>query len=154
MVALSELDLNNYTPIMRYRQKATIGFNNITNQAEKPLIYTDEYGERVKSKITHSNKSMTETEITGIITGHKNGLSISDLAHKFNCHRNTVINHLRKHGIEVTNSKISPEHSVEILQLYKNRLNVSEIAERLNISSSAILNHLHKQGVKIRGRWG
>ena len=64
------------------------------------------------------------------------------------------INHLRKHGIEVTNSKISPEHGVEIIQLYKNRLNVSEIAERLNISSSAILNHLHKQGVEIRGRWG
>ena len=153
-MALSERDCDKNQAISQYRQKTYSGQRNTTNKKPESPTSINEYGERVKRKITQPQKSLSELEIERIIEEYRNGISTYALAKRYGCHRSTITEYLRKHGVEVTCSKIDPEQGKKIVALYENGLRVSDIATQYSISCSPILNYLNKQGVKIRGRWG
>ena len=105
MVALSEFDCDKCQAISQYRRKATCITNNSMDEKDKSNIYVDQYGKRIKRKITQKQKILSETEIACVATEYQNGASTYDLACKYGCHRNTIIGHLRKNGVEITRSK-------------------------------------------------
>ena len=141
--------------IIEHRQKAFSTKDNTINSTKKSNeIFTDKYGEQVKRKITQTQKRLNNAEIASIIEEYKNGMSTYTLAEKYSCHRNTVSNHLKKHGIEVTMAKVTTEQDKQkIVDLYKGGLNTTEIAERFKVSYVTVIKYLHENGVQMRTRW-
>jgi DNA-binding CsgD family transcriptional regulator len=76
------------------------------------------------------------------------------LAEKYHCHRQTIGNALKRHGVKVNKGKIDPDQGIqEIVRLYESGLKAREIAMRLGINSSTVTHHLNKSGVRMRTRW-
>jgi len=154
MVALSSSAPNNYTKLIKYKRQAHLPQNDTINGNPKSSRYIDDYGETVTSKITNTQKRLTDLEIASIVEDYQNGMTTYALAKKYGCHRNTISRNLKKHGIVVTHSKIKTEEdSSKIISLYKSGMMTEDIADKFLISVSAVVRCLHKNGVKMRTRW-
>ena len=82
------------------------------------------------------------------------GESTYALAEKYNCHRSTISQHLKKRGIIVSNKKMKTEaDEEEVIRLYQSGLTSQEIAEKFGISDTTILQYLNKHGIQTRTRW-
>jgi len=149
------LDSNRITRIVKYRQETLSAKDNtIKSTPESNEDFTDEYGEIVRRKITKSQKQLNNAEISSIIAEYKGGASTYALSEKYGCHRNTISRHLKSHGIEVTNVKLSNEQDKQkIVELYNGGLNTVEIAKQFSISRTAVKKLLHDKGVQMRTRW-
>jgi len=76
------------------------------------------------------------------------------LAREYGCNRKAICDHLKKHGVTVSRSKISSEETVrQIIALYESGKLIAEIAKQYGVSESAINRLLHGNGVRIRSRW-
>ena len=113
----------------------------------------DKHGEIAKRKISKNQKQLSDAEVASIIEEYKNGISTYDLAKKYGCHRETISNHLKKHGIIVSIKKITTETETEIIKLYENGLPTKEIAERFGVGKSTVKRYLYKKGIEMRTRW-
>jgi len=59
----------------------------------------NEYGETLATKITQEQKRLTEDEVVLLISEYKASKSTYVLAEQFGCHRVTVTNILKRHGV-------------------------------------------------------
>jgi len=76
------------------------------------------------------------------------------LAREYGCNRKAICDHLKKHGVTVSRSKISSEETVRhIITLYESNQQMKEIADQYGVSESAINRLLHTNGVRVRSRW-
>ena len=154
VVALSVANTNNYAKIIKYRQQAESNPNKAKKEIPKPDVFTDEFGETAKRKITQPQKRLSEKEIKSVIEEYQSGMSTYALARQYACDRHTISQCLKERGIKVTVEKITSEHDIkEIISLYQGGLKTEEVAERFGISDTTIVKHLHNNGVKMRTRW-
>jgi len=155
MVALTALDSNRIDGIISYKQ----GLGKFAPRSDRPasdLIDSSPEGEVVARQIRQvQRRSFREEETEAIIFAYECGRSTNALAGDYGCHRRTISNHLKKHGVEVCRSKIkSEETSQEIVALYGRGHNAKEVGEFVGLSETTIQRHLLACGVAIRGRWG
>jgi uncharacterized protein (DUF433 family) len=154
LVALSNIDPNKYNRLHEYkRQIASAPNNNITQEANS-IKRVDDHGETIKTKITQTQKHLSDSEITTIIKEYQDGATTYALAEKYDCNRNTISKCLKRHGIIVNNRRVKSEEEIQnIVQLYENGLNTEQIAKQYGISYTTVLKYLRDNGVKIITRW-
>ena len=150
MVGLSDVDEKLFRRIILY--KNSVDLSNSDNRVVKKKIEPTEYGGKTIKSYIQKQKILSQSEVLEIIKGYKNGKSIYVLGEEFGCHRNTISQHLKKRGINVTN-KLDVDID-ELIKLYESGQTVEQIAEAVGISRSTVLDRLQKAGVRIRGRWG
>ena len=88
--------------------------------------------------------------MTDIVTAYKSGVSTNDLAVKYGCHRRTIANQLKKHGITVTREKLNMNDAI---QMYEAGATTKEIAKKYHMSDNAVSYRLKKSGVQMRTKW-
>ena len=92
---LSDLDAKLFTRLIDYLHSD----HNKTNEAsmEPP---PKEY-EAVATKIKQKQKRLSPEEISGVIKDYKSGLTVYQLAEKYDCHRTTVSQKLKDNGVKM-----------------------------------------------------
>ena len=104
-------------------------------------------------RIQQNQKQLNVEEIKLLIAEYENGKSTYALARQFDCHRGTVSNVLKRHGVNVTHSKVGKLDVADIVTMYGQMHTTAEIAEKYNVGPQLILRCLREHGVKIRRRW-
>ena len=104
----------------------------------------------VKNVTRRQKHTFSNEEITDIVTAYESGASTNNLAEKYDCHRRTIANQLKKQGVTVTREKLDLGDAV---QMYESGLTTKEIAEKYHMSDNAVSYRLKKAGVRMRTRW-
>ena len=127
--------------------KASIPVESTTDPDLTDLSYDPN---SIVKSISQQQKHLKPEEIEQIVQRYQNGESTYELAEAFNCHRSTIANNLRKHGIKVSIEKINLE---EAIMLYESGWTTKQLADRYHISDNAVSRRLKKAGVEMRTRW-
>ena len=155
MVGLSGLDANKDEKVLNWKHQVAITLVNddSTSLSQSPIIIS-EFGDLKVAKIRQPQKCLSDDEIIQAIAEYENGASTYELAEKYGCGRKVISGHLKKHGVNVTNNKItSTLDRGQVISLYASRLNAKQIAEKLNVKPKIIINLLRVNNVPIRSRW-
>ena len=97
------------------------------------------------------NHRLSSADKEKIVIGYtKEKLSIYQLAGRFGCHRNTVSNLLKKHGIAVTRNRMDDITIKEAALLYAKGLTIKEVAQQLGLVESTVGRTLRNAGVAMR----
>lgn len=178
-MALSDASENNYASIIKYKQKLEI--NNYSNdskplnqQSQSPLSWaynlnqqsllatinnppslsTTNNNETVITHLRQEQRILSDEEITKIIIGYSNGLTMKQLANQFNCHRTTISQKLKVTGITIRMRSPTKEQVNKIITLYESGLSLENIGKIFNMSATTIMYCLKKQGIKTRDSHG
>jgi uncharacterized protein (DUF433 family) len=112
------------------------------------------YGETEVVKIQQEQKHMSEEETKLLVEGYRCGKTTYQLARQFGCHRLTVSNALKRHGVNVTKCTGQRQLDAEdVIAMYGDMCTSAEIAEKYGVEPNVILRCLRKRGVRIRGKW-
>ena len=106
------------------------------------------------TQIRQPQKCLSYDEIIHANAEYENGASTYELAEKYGCDRKVISGQLKKHGVNVTNNKITSALDREqVISLYASRLNAKQIAEKLNVKPKIIIKLLRANNTSIRSRW-
>ena len=157
LVALSDIDTNNYVKVLEYKyslnhrsEKQILQESNSLSQTK---IANNQQDDQVKivNKLTHKQTRLNNEEITQIVDGYKSGLNTNELARKFNCHKVTISNKLKAAGVKIRRLPPSNKQIVKMMELYQSDLSLEEVGKQVGTSASTVLRSLRGRGVKTRG---
>ena len=135
---------NRVLKLLDYRKKQNS--NTTTPISEKmPEIASppDKYLER--HQLLQKQTRLSEDEIQIVIKQYIGGMNINQLAKKYHCHRTTISQHLKNHGVEIRDLSI-PDHFIDkAADLYCSGLSYSKIGKRLGFDGETIRKKLKKR---------
>ncbi len=104
---LSSFDSNKYHAIVRF--KSTIPQKPAECPSDDRITASPRKingeGEVVAYGLKQRQKRLCVEEIDSVIAAYKNGKSTYDLAKEYDCNRQTISSHLKRHGLSVDNTK-------------------------------------------------
>ena len=156
LVALSDIDLNKYDALLKAKRSILAKMKDTDPIEILPheAIIVNTHGETVIKSLRQPQKQLSDTELDQVVEDYANGLTVYQLAAKFECHRSTISSHMKKRGIQVTNAVIFCEEELfDIIRQYEEGATTAAIARQYKVGYSTILKHLHNNGVKTRSRW-
>lgn len=110
--------------------------------------------EKIVKKIEQKQKILCKQEVAQIIDGYKSGLTVYQLADKFECNRRTVSNYLKANRTEMRLRPI-PEMLIDkAVGLYATGLSCATIGAVLGISAKSVYNKLLQRKVLMRDTHG
>jgi len=158
-VELPDLDYKQMDRLIAHKRRAKTPSHGAiiphkSKSVKSAASYISEEGEIFAKQIRQAQKHLSDEEIVQIIAAYQGGKSANVLAREYGCNRKAICDHLKKHGVTVSRSKISSEETVrQIIALYESGKLISEIAKQYSVSESAINRLLHGNGVEVRNRW-
>ena len=99
LVGLSDIDTNNYAKVLDYKDSLNREPSLQKKGTSGKPIQTPNSQERIVNKLHQQQKRLSDEEIDQIIAGYKSGQPMLELAMQFGCHRTTISNNLKKHGV-------------------------------------------------------
>ena len=113
----------------------------------------NQYGEIEAARIQHEQKRLNDEEIQLLVTGYQSGKSTYQLAHEFGCHRITVSNILKRHGVLVSKAKSQKKLDIpDVIAMYGQDHTTQAIADKYDVDRQVVANCLKSHGIKLRGR--
>lgn len=94
---------------------------------------------------------LTERQVDQLVDAHQTGASTYELADQFGVHRQTVAQHLRARGIDLTPG-IDPSLLPRFAALYEAGWSLARIATEHDVSAETLRTSLIKFGTKMRKR--
>ncbi len=154
MVELSEVDSKRYKAIIKAKNEIKPFFADVSpDKARANDREIDQFGALKVNQLQQSQKKLTTEEINKIILEYNSGKGTYELAEEFGCHRRTIANNLKKHGIKVDKRTAQKKLDVDtVITMYKELHTSAEIAARYGVHPQTILRCLREHGVQIRGR--
>lgn len=94
--------------------------------------------------------SVTASQAAALADGYKAGATIGELVEQAGLHRQTVIRHLVRAGIELPQRGLTDEQARAAAELYVGGLTLIEVGKRFGVSEGTIRACLNRQGVARR----
>lgn len=85
-----------------------------------------------------------------MVTRYEAGATVRELAAWSGAHRETVVRHLVRAGVERLRLGLDGDESAKARQLYLDGLTLAEIAVRYGVAASTVRSCLLRQGVVLR----
>ncbi|MDD3035349.1 MAG: hypothetical protein PHO93_00325 [Candidatus Saccharimonadaceae bacterium] len=143
-MGLSDPDTNLFERALRYKSNLDYKANDVEQQ-------DDEVQERTVKRLTQQQKILSAEEISKVIEAYKSGLTIYQLAERFDCHRTTISRHLLAQGVEMRNRPMTEAQIDEAVKLYKSGLSCVKVGKIVGVDGKTVLNRLRDRGVRVRG---
>jgi transposase-like protein len=97
------------------------------------------------------NRKLSPAERSKLAEQYQLGLSVLELARKFEMHRHTVAAHLEREGVDVRpQKKMTPRLVARARQLYEQGNSLSEVGRQLGVEASTVGKALKRAGVQLR----
>ena len=99
-------------------------------------------------------RRLNTTDITRLVTGYRDGQSLSDLAKEFCIHHRTVAAHLEQCGIprRINARKFTNNDVDQAARRYRAGESLATVANAFNVNAATVRRELHRAGVTIRPR--
>lgn len=153
---LSELNSKKCQTILSFKRQVTNNSSEriVSENAKISNKQIDEYGEIAVKHLTQIRREFSSDELQKIVVLYQSGKTTRELGEMFGVCKTTIVNLLRKQGVEVTRSKVQAKlNAEEVISLYEYGYTSGKIAKQFGVNPQTILNCLRNHGVKIRGRW-
>jgi DNA-directed RNA polymerase specialized sigma24 family protein len=104
VVELTGAGSNKYDALIRFKKSvpAMVSEAGVKENPAAEFRKTNEYGEIAASMVKQEQKRLSEDEISLLISAYLSGMSTYALAEQFGCHRTTVSDVLKRHGVTVS----------------------------------------------------
>lgn len=139
-MGLSEAHAEKWPPLLKQITLAKLGV------PASPVV--DDF--TAVKKIRQQQKRLDEDEIGQLVAEYRAGSTIYGLAAKFGCHRTTVSEHLRTHGVQMRLRPLTEERIREAVRLYGSGLSSAKVGERVGATDKTVLARLRERGVVVR----
>lgn len=97
-MGLSGADFKKYRTILQAKRKIT---DNLKSMIEKNGDReVGEWGEAEVKQFRQIQKRLTDEEMETVVQGYMSGRTVHQLTEKFGCHRQTISNILKRHGVK------------------------------------------------------
>jgi DNA-directed RNA polymerase specialized sigma24 family protein len=97
------------------------------------------------------NRKLNPDEQAELVVLYQAGASMLELSRKFETHRNTVVAHLRRAGVEIRpQRKMTPRLLDRAKLLYADGHSLTEVGKQLDVEASTVGKALKHAGVKLR----
>jgi len=126
-----------YETISKHLRKAGV----CTKPGDKQMVVT---------KISQQQKRLDDTEIQLLIAEYKTGSTVYQLADKFGCHRTTVSECLKAHGVRMRLKRLTEKQINEAVRLYESGLSSANVGQRVGASPRTVVDRLRERGIPIR----
>lgn len=93
-------------------------------------------------------------ELDALVAAYQGGATVYELAKRFNQHRTTIGQHLRKSGVDTRPLALAAEDTPRIVELYEGAWALARIASEYGVSPHAVHDRLIAAGVELRPRGG
>lgn len=94
--------------------------------------------------------SITPALRAELMARYEAGATIRQLAAWSGAHRQTIVRHLVRAGVELRRGGLTDQQSELVRQLYSDGLTLVEIGARLGVAASTVARCLRRQGVVLR----
>ena len=137
LVGLSDMYANRVLKVLDYRKKQNSNTASpISEKIAEIASPPDTYLER--HQLMQKQTRLSEDEIEIVIKEYTDGMNINQLAQKYHCHRTTISQHLKNHGVEIRDLSI-PEHLIDkATDLYCSGLSYAKIGKQLGFDGETI----------------
>ena len=137
MVGLSDMYANKVLKVLDYRKKQNSSYTQpLSGKTAEAANPPDIYAER--RQLTQKQTRLSEDEIQIVINQYIGGMNINQLAKKYHCHRTTISQHLKNHGVEIRDLSI-PDHLIDkAADLYCSGLSYAKIGKQLGFDGETI----------------
>jgi predicted DNA-binding protein YlxM (UPF0122 family) len=97
------------------------------------------------------HRKLNSDEQAELVALYQAGASMLELSRKFECHRNTVVRHLEKAGIDVRpQKKMTPDLVAQATAFYNQDHSLAEVGELRGLEAGTIGKALKRSGVQLR----
>jgi|GEM_PF-1057899 len=123
----------------------------ILNQLRKAGIDTNPGdGRIVATKIRQQQTRLDESEVVRLIAEYRSGSTVYQLAARFGCHRTTVSECLKHHGVPMRMTRLTSEQIDEAVRLYESGLSSAKVGKRIGANAETVRQRLRERGVVMR----
>lgn len=116
-----------------------------------PMPEPNESSAKVQRRLYKPNRKLSEEEAQKLVAQYAAGVSITELARRFNTHAQTVDRHLKRQGVEKHgNFRLSAEQVEAAAKLYADGWSTIDIAKKFGIATNTANRALVRAGVTLR----
>lgn len=109
---------------------------------------------RCTGKYGQKQKWLQPDEVDELVRGYKSGLTVYELAKRFGCHRTTVSEQLKSHGVKMRLTPMTDEEVDRAIELYRSGLSFAKVGKMLGRDGETIRQRLIARGVRMRDSHG
>jgi DNA-binding transcriptional ArsR family regulator len=99
-------------------------------------------------------RRLSESEVTELITGYREGRTVYDLAERFHIHRTTVSQHLRRRGVKMRRLGLDEQQVNLAIRLYEQGWSVARIGSQCGVNGGTVWVALRGRDIQMRDTQG
>jgi hypothetical protein len=94
-----------------------------------------------------SQTRLAPDEVTELVAGYRSGRTIYELANQFKIARQTVSEHLHRHGVTMRRQGLTDDQVAEAIRLRKQGLTLKTISDHFEVCIDTVRDRLRRRGV-------
>ncbi|GAB3423533.1 helix-turn-helix domain-containing protein [Flindersiella endophytica] len=94
-----------------------------------------------------SQTRLTPDDVARLVAGYRSGRTIYELAGEFKIARQTVSEHLHRHGVRMRRRGLTETDVAEAVRLRKQGLTLKTISDHFEVCIDTVRHHLRRRGV-------
>jgi lambda repressor-like predicted transcriptional regulator len=95
-------------------------------------------------------RRLTPEQVDQLLAEYKAGISMQHLARRWDLHRTTVAEHLRRAGVPVRHRRITDGQLEDATRLYREGWSCQRLAERYDCDDETVRQSLRRAGITLR----
>ncbi|MHB1342759.1 MAG: helix-turn-helix domain containing protein [Thermoleophilia bacterium] len=102
------------------------------------------------TRLRQQQTRLDESEVVRLIAEYRSGSKVYQLAARFGCHRTTVSECLKNHGVPMRLTRLTQEQIDEAVRLYESGLSSAKVGKRIGANAETVRQRLRERGVVMR----
>lgn len=104
----------------------------------------------VVHSLRQKQRRLDKDEIERLIAAYKAGSTVYQLAERWGCHRTTVSQCLKSHGVRMRRVPPSEKQLDDAARLYESGLSLARVGREVGCHPDTLWSHLRQRGVAMR----
>ena len=98
-----------------------------------------------------SQRRLKSDEIEQLVAGHRDGMLVNEIAHRFGVSRTTVIGHVTRRGLARRHDdEWTPTELAAAADLYASGCSLAEVGELFGLNKSTVATRFRRTGLTLR----
>lgn len=95
---------------------------------------------------------LTKAQSSSLAAAYRRGTRVIELARRYEIRRQTVHEHLKKHGLTKPVNVFTPEQGDRAAELYQSGMTLAEVADAIGSNNRSVTLALEERGIRRRPR--
>jgi len=109
---------------------------------------------KVKLRTKQVQHRLRPTEVEELVSAYRAGTNVRELSAKFNVHRSTITNLMKRHGVRLRYPAFLPDELEEVISLYRSGHSVAAVGRHFGVNARTAWMYLSRENVQMRNTNG